>query len=1090
MSGPDAPSARIAAGLAAAHLPEPLVATGPTASSEDAALLAAVDRYQSRTDADDFSALTGFLARHPHSAWRVALSANLGIVYLHYGYVTRALAAWETAWREGRDATEPRAKALVDRAVGELLSLEAALGHRQKLVALLDEVGERPVSGPATEMLQYARQTLWVMNTDPRHLYLCGPLALKMLLLAQRVDPGRVNFLNWARNDGSKGTSLAEVAALAKRANVALVPLFRKPGEKVPVPSIVHWRVGHFAALLTERNGRFEVADPSLGHQERWVTRVALDTEASGYFLAPTGAVQAGGWRAVGVAEAGRVWGAGETADMGSNPKNKNPCPNCTCAGMCGYGINEHDVSLDLIDMPVGYMPPKGPSAMVRLSYDQRDESQPANSNFFNVSQKWSINWLSYVEDDPAAAGASVTRYLRDGTLYSYTGFDTATRSFAAQEDDGTMLQLISTSPVVYTARHRDGSIEIYRQSDGSAVFPRNIFLTEVVDPQGNKVTLDYDKIDGQVRLASLTDAAGRRTAFTYGLPGAPLLISRITDPFGRHAGLSYDSAGRLASITDVLGLTSRFTYDASSLIDALTTPYGTTHFAYGGSGNRRFLNIVDPLGFGEREETLQPAPVPGSEPAFDVPQGMTALANGFLQFRDSFHWNKHQYAIAGCIPSGNCNYNDARILHFTHDANNSGLEWDTIESRKEPLENRVWFTYPGQVGGALISGSYDLPNAIGRVLDNGQTQLTQIDYNSAGNPTELIDPVGRQTSLVYATNGIDVDSAVQTTSGGAETIASFTYSDRHEPLSYTDAARQTTRYAYNAAGQLASLTDPLGEETKYVYNSTGDLTTIINADGKVAASFTYDAFDRVKTYTDSQGWTVAYDYDAANRVTRATYLDGTTEEYTYDRLDLASYKDRQGHLWRYAHDADRRLVSVTDPLGQVTKYAYYEDGALKSLTDANGHGTSWDIDIESRPVAKIYADGTATTYQYENATSRLAATTDALGQVTNYAYALDDRPAGITYLDALNPTPAAGFTYDQFFPRLTAMTDGSGTTNYSYKPVGSLGALRLAKEAGPLPNGAIAYGYDKLGRIVGRTVGGASPESFQYDRIGRTRRP
>jgi YD repeat-containing protein len=33
---------------------------------------------------------------------------------------------------------------------------------------------------------------------------------------------------------------------------------------------------------------------------------------------------------------------------------------------------------------------------------------------------------------------------------------------------------------------------------------------------------------------------------------------------------------------------------------------------------------------------------------------------------------------------------------------------------------------------------------------------------------------------------------------------------------------------------------------------------SIINADGKVAASFTYDAFDRVATRTDSEGWTVS----------------------------------------------------------------------------------------------------------------------------------------------------------------------------------------------------------------------------------------
>jgi RHS repeat-associated protein len=310
--------------------------------------------------------------------------------------------------------------------------------------------------------------------------------------------------------------------------------------------------------------------------------------------------------------------------------------------------------------------------------------------------------------------------------------------------------------------------------------------------------------------------------------------------------------------------------------------------------------------------------------------------------------------------------------------------------------------------------------------------------------------------------------------------------SDKHEPLTYTDAAGETTHYAYNPAGQLTSQINALGQKTSYVYDSTGDLTTIINADGRVAASFIYDSFDRVASYTDSQGWKVDYAYDAADRLTKATYPDGTTDEYSYYRLDLVSHKDRQGNVSTYIYDADRRLTSATDPLGHKTSYTYYEDGTLRSLTDANGHTTSWDIDLESRPTAKIYANGTSTTYQYELTTSRLKSMIDALGQSKNYAYEIDDQPAGVVYENAVNPTPTVAFAYDPYFPRVTAMSDGSGTTSYSYVPVGKLGALQLERESGPLPNGTISYGYDALGRVVTRTVGGANPETFSYDKIGR----
>jgi hypothetical protein len=301
----------IAAGLAAAHLPEPLVATGPTGEAEDAALLAAVARFETRRNPDDFSALTGFLAANPKSAWRVAVLTNLGVLYRHYGYFSRALDAWQQAWHKGRDATGPRARVLVDRAVGELVRLDAALGYRDRLAALLNEIGDRRVGGPGTALVQSGRDTLWIMHTEPGHLYNCGPLALKMLLLAHHASEAEVYFLNRVRAHGPKGTSLAEVAALAKEAQVALDPVFRTPGEKVPVPAIVHWRVGHFAAIVGEGNGRFEVQDPTFGHQSLWMTQAALDAEASGYFLVPFGAARAAHWRKVAIAEAEQIWGAG-----------------------------------------------------------------------------------------------------------------------------------------------------------------------------------------------------------------------------------------------------------------------------------------------------------------------------------------------------------------------------------------------------------------------------------------------------------------------------------------------------------------------------------------------------------------------------------------------------------------------------------------------------------------------------------------------------------------------------------------------------------------------------------------------------------
>jgi YD repeat-containing protein len=112
----------------------------------------------------------------------------------------------------------------------------------------------------------------------------------------------------------------------------------------------------------------------------------------------------------------------------------------------------------------------------------------------------------------------------------------------------------------------------------------------------------------------------------------------------------------------------------------------------------------------------------------------------------------------------------------------------------------------------------------------------------------------------------------------------------------------------------------------------------------------------------------------------------------------------------------------------------YNAGGDLTSLTDPNTNQTQWSYDVEGRPTTKQYADSSTLTSTYETTTSRLKSTTDALGQVRQLSYALDDRLTGIEYLGAVNPTPNVGFAYDPYFPRLVSMTDGTGTTRYAWR--------------------------------------------------------
>jgi RHS repeat-associated protein len=1077
--------------LLAARFEEPLIATAPTTAAEDAALLQAIRTYEGQSAKDNFQPFDAFLATNPDSGWRVALLTNLGLSYYRYGFFSRAITAWEHAWQEGRAVTEEHGKALVDRAVGELLRMHARLGHSDELAALFADLGDRDLTGPATETKTGASEGLWMMRNDPGVAYLCGPIALKNLLLALGKSPDEAAFLDEVRS-GPRGVTLAEVARLADRAKLTYRLIQREPGQPIPIPSIVHWKVNHFAAIVGEDNNLLRVEDPTFG-ETLWISRAALDQEASGYFLVPDGAGPFT-WRDAQPADVGQVFGKGYTQNNNQNnnpddtrPDNTKAKPCGSGPGMCDYNFTEMVVSLNLQDIPVGYTPPKGPRVKVAITYNQREASQPANFSFFNVSPKWTLNWLSYITDNPRRPGELVSRYVAGGGKMRYTGYNSGTGAFTRETVNGALL--VRTSSTTYERRLSDGSVETYAQSNGATSFPRLLFLTRVTNPFGNSVVLNYDS---QIRLTSIIDATGRSSTFTYGLPARPLLVTQITDPFGRSAQLNYDASGRLSQITDVLGLTSQFAYDSRSLVNALTTPYGTTNFTCGDNGNTRFLTATDPLGYTERLEFLQGAPgIPWSDPPNTVPVGLISMTNVVLTGRNTFYWDKHAYRSstdANNVAVASSDYTKARNRHWTHLATNHSLTAEPVESIKYPFENRIWFNYLGQPaqGTLAVSGTLDKPIRIGRVLDDGSTQLTQLSYNSAGRVTSITDPVGRQTQLQYASNGIDLTQVQQKTSAsGFSTIAQFTYNTQHLPLTYTDAAGQTTSYAYNSAGQLTSVTNALSQVTSFQYDNIGYLVSVTNANGATALILTYDALGRVATRTDSEGLMVSYSYDALDRVTRETYADGTTRDYTWTRLDLTAMKDRQGRVTSFAYDAVRNLTSVTDPLGQQTSLGYFENQKLKTLTDPNGHATNWSIDVQGRLTAKQYADGTTVGYAYENTTSRLKTITDALGQKTQYTYAVDDQPTAIQYLNAINATPNVSFAYDAFLPRVTSMTDGTGMTGYVYQPVGALGALQLAGENGPYTNSAITYQYDALGRVSSRSVSG-NAETYAYDALGR----
>lgn len=614
----------------------------------------------------------------------------------------------------------------------------------------------------------------------------------------------------------------------------------------------------------------------------------------------------------------------------------------------------------------------------------------------------------------------------------------------------------------------------------------RKVFLTEVIDPQGQSLTFTYD---ASVRLVALTDAVGQVTTLDYLDAGDPLRLTRVTDPFGRTAELTYDGSGNLQSITDAIGMTSSFAYASDGFMQLMTTPYGTTMFRNGdtsGASGFRRVEAIDPEGGTERVEfhLTDTAGQAATASSSEVPTGFTS-ANTALDLQNSLYWNKQAMAEA---PGDVARAVVTRWLWKSEAAYDvHAMSRRIPHSIKRPLERRTWYAYPDQPN-PITAGNGTGPTLVARVLQDGSTQVTQHTYNAQGMVTSTTDPVGRQTIFVYAGNGIDLLEVRQTKPGGYDTVASYgSYTALHLPGTSTDAAGQTTTTTYNAAGQPLTVTNAKSETTTYAYNTDGQIETVTGPLSGAVSTYTYDELGRLASVEDADGYAVTTEYDALNRVIRRTYPDETFEAMTYTRLDLVATRDRQGRITRQTYDRAGRLTSTRDPLGRVIRQEWCACGTLQALVDAKGQRTAWTRDALGRVVTETRADGsTETTYTYD-ATGRLWTVTDPKAQVTTHTYLADDRLSITVYTNATIATPSVAFTYDAVYPRVATMSDGIGTTTYAYKAAGALGAGQVSSVDGPLANDVLTYTYDELGRVATRAIDGANNTvTWTYDALGR----
>jgi RHS repeat-associated protein len=1113
---------------------QPIEPVGAVATSapETGALQAALAEHSSKEANAQAGSLEGFIAANPGSAWVPGLRINLAKYYQERGQYSRALAQWEAAWQATSKYPDGWGKHVADYAWAHWTRLLARFARIETLNVMFKEVEGRHFEvGPLQQMVRRTRVLHQMMVGDPDGSYRCGLAALDKVAKALQGTNYRSRTILTSRAAGN-AHSLKALGQVADQFGLDLVAVARDQGQELVVPSVVHWRQNHYAAIVEQRGSLYLVADPAFD-EARWFSVEAINEEASGYFLAPARQVPAS-WRRLGEAESSQVLGHG--INYYTKDKFDQTCPGCCppghqskeCGGpgMMWWRVSEPYLNLWLEDEPLSYQPALGDRVAFHLLYKQRDEANRLDASVFNFGVGFHSDWSSYVKlEEHFGQTRQFWAYLPGGgeESQSFPPGQTVTNSY------NNNCQFICATNVNgnatnFTLLYPDGTQYGYS-------FPRTdnhgnwteLFLTRKVDAQGftnqfiytNAQHL-YDPTSRVVRLWAVVDADGRTNNLEY-VVAAPNTndnrVLRVTDPYYHTNSLAYDDDNRLTAITDTAQMTSTISYpDGDSWPNALTTPYGTTSFTFQDNGLGPLGRVVDIDEPNEGRQLyayygycgLTPDSalgwMPASYTANKVPSGNPSSLFVFDNepfFRESFYWNQHQ---AEGLPVqlnefGITNYNRARMRHWLNDPESGSTvvtPTATLAFERDPSPDAngntegqlTWFGYTNQTQGTSFPGTQIQPTVIARRWPNAtNVWYAYFKYNGWGKPTLKTETYGdgsttRNNRYSYANNDLDLISESAESASETNLLATYAYNSRHQITTQTVYASSnlsyTTSWAYDSSNRVSTVQNPAGLVSVFSYNADNRLTNVVDRDGSGnpvrANAFTWSGTNWcVQSHTDARGLTRTFGWDRLGRLTNVAYPDSTSLVYSYELPPGYGFNTSGSAI----PILDR--TGIRDRMTNWTRFGYDRLGRVTSITDANTNTTWFTYCGCGSPAHVTNALGKVTTISYDNA-GRKTEVYDADTNVVHYTYNL----LGQLVQSTDNLTTRTYFYNNQGL--LTAVSNafgvelGIGYDIYDHP-------TNVANADGV----AVTQSFDLLGRLLTRTYPDSGVERFEHAYYGIT---
>ena len=248
-------------------------------------------------------------------------------------------------------------------------------------------------------------------------------------------------------------------------------------------------------------------------------------------------------------------------------------------------------------------------------------------------------------------------------------------------------------------------------------------------------------------------------------------------------------------------------------------------------------------------------------------------------------------------------------------------------ESLARPNRSVTWYDGIGRSVAAALYGTADTPRPEVPPVSTDAAPVTRTLYDSAGDVSATIDPLGRVTRSFYDDAGRllqtvsnFIDNAAAPLDGSADCSSCTTPGNEQNVI---------VRRTYETSGHLATLTA--------ANPSTGDQTTtyyygVSPADGSALSS---NELLREVAYPDSQNDAdrVHYTYNRQGESTQMVDQNGTAHEYLFDKLGRRT-ADRVTTVGVGIDDGVLRLETVYNDRQQVLTVTSYDEATGGSIVN------------------------------------------------------------------------------------------------------------------------------------------------------------